>query len=210
MKRCTQICLLLIALCFALASQAQEVSKVKPKLAVLPFQNKAGNTWWYHGGAEAAQDVFVTELMKAMQDVFVTELMKAKRFSVMDRKELEATAATQQLTLSGDIDPAIAIKLGKSLGVQRLLTGAVTEYGVTDKSSGKGKNLAVALEAKLIDTSTGEIVWADKARHVQQINVGGFGGGVDDIRRFKKTVTPCIKQLIAKWRASKFFDIFME
>lgn len=209
MKRCTQIGLLLTALCLALAAQAQEASKVKPKLAVLPFQNKAGNAWWYHGGAEAAQDVFVTELMKAMQDVFVTELMKAKRFSVMERKELEATAATQQLTLSGDIDPATAIKFGKILGVNYLLTGAVTEYGVTDKSVGKRRNLAVALSAKLIDTSTGEIAWADEARHVQQISVFGVGGGVDDVSMFKKTVKPCVIRLIKKWRASKFFDIFV-
>lgn len=180
----------------------------KPKLAVLPFQNKAGNAWWYHGGAEAAQDVFVTELMKAMQDVFVTELVKAKRFSVVEREQLEAMAATQQLTLSGDVDPSTAIKLGKSLGVNYLLTGAVTEYGTTDKSVGKRRNLAVALEAKLIDTSTGEIVWADEARHVQlvKVNVGGFGGGVDDVRVFKKTVKPCVEQLIAKWRASRRLD----
>ncbi len=216
MKRFTQICLLLMALCFALAAQAQKTDKAKakpkPKLAVLPFQNKAGNTWWYHGGAQAAQDVFVTELTKAMQDVFVTELMSAKRFSVMERKELEATAATQQLTLSGDIDPATAVKLGKSLGVNYLLTGAVTEYGNTDVSGGGStsrKTLTVALSAKLIDTSTGEIVWADEARDVQQISVSGVGGGVDDVRVFKKTVRPCVKRLIKKWRASKFFDIFV-
>jgi len=210
MKRCTQICLLMTALCFALAAQAQVAGKVKPKLAVLPFQNKAGNVW-YHGGAEAVQDVFVTELMKAMQDVFVTELMSAKRFSVMERKELEATAATQQLALSGDVDPSTAVKLGKILGVNYLLTGAVTEYGVTDKSKNVGnrKPLAVALQAKLIDTSTGEIVWADEARHVQQVSVGGFGGGVDDVSMFKKTVQPCVIRLIKKWRASKFFDIFV-
>jgi len=211
MKRCTQICLLMTALCLALAAQAQEASKAKPKLAVLPFQNKAGNAWWWHGGAEAAQDVFVTELMKAMQDVFVTELMSAKRFSVMERKELEATAATQQLTLSGDIDPKTAMTLGKSLGVNYLLTGAVTEYGITDKgkSVGTRKPFAVALQAKLIDTSTGEIVWADEARHVQQVSVFGVGGGVDNVSMFKKTVKPCVIRLIKKWRASKFFDIFV-
>lgn len=66
------------------------------------------------------------------------------------------------------------------------MPGARTEYGATDRRSGKGK----ALEASLIDTSTGEIVWADKARHEQQVSVGGFGGGVDDARVFEKTVKP--------------------
>jgi hypothetical protein len=74
MKGYTKIYLLMTALCFALAARAQEAEKAKPKLAVLPFQNKTTNPYWWHGGAEAAQDVFVTELMSAMQDVFVTEL----------------------------------------------------------------------------------------------------------------------------------------
>ena len=211
MKRCTQIFLLMTALCFALAVQAQETGKAKPKLAVLPFQNKVANPYWWHGGAEAAQDVFVTELMKAMQDVFVTELRNAKRFRVVEREQLEAMMKESQLTLSGDVDPSTAIRVGKVLGVNYLLTGAVTEYGITDvsKSVGKRKPFAVALQAKLIDTSTGEIVWADEARDVQQISVSGVGGGVDDVRVFKKTVRPCVKRLIKKWRASKFFDIFV-
>src|SRR4051812_37635680 len=37
----------------------------KPRIAVLELKNKADNQWWYHGGAAAAQDVFVTELVKS-------------------------------------------------------------------------------------------------------------------------------------------------
>lgn len=215
MKRCTQICLLLLALCFALAAQAQKTGKAKPKLAVLPFQNKAGNAWWYHSGAEAAQDVFVTELMSAMQDVFVTELRKAKRFEVMDPKALDAgftisddliNEAKSEKALTLDLDVLALSKRAKVLGINYLLTGAVTEYGNTDVSGGgfaARKSLAVALEVKLIDTSTGEIIWADKARDVQQ---AGVVEGMDTVDMFKKTVKPCVQQLIKKWRLSRRLD----
>jgi curli biogenesis system outer membrane secretion channel CsgG len=47
----------------ALAPLAQAGDK--PRIAVLEFQIKADKQWWWHGAADAAQDVFVTELVKS-------------------------------------------------------------------------------------------------------------------------------------------------
>ena len=58
----------------------------KPRIAVLEFKNKADNQWWYHGGAEAAQDVFVTELVKS------------GKFRVVEREQLEALMQEKNLT----------------------------------------------------------------------------------------------------------------
>jgi curli biogenesis system outer membrane secretion channel CsgG len=177
----------------------------KPRIAVLEFKNKADNQWWWHGGAEASQDVFVTELVKS------------GKFRVVEREQLQALMAEKNLTLSGDVDPKAAIKIGKLLGVNYLLTGSVTEYGITDKSahgSGLGRlpgfsagkrSFVAALNARLIDTSTGEIVWADEARAEEssvKVSVGGFGGGVDDERMFDKVMKPCIQQLTASLKAA--------
>jgi len=177
----------------------------KPRIAVLEFKNKADNQWWWHGGAEASQDVFVTELVKS------------GKFRVVEREQLQALMAEKNLTLSGDVDPKAAIKIGKLLGVNYLLTGSVTEYGITDKSahgSGIGRlpgfsagkrSFVAALNARLIDTSTGEIVWADEARAEEssvKVSVGGFGGGVDDERMFDKVMKPCIQQLTASLKAA--------
>src|SRR3954468_9198556 len=98
----------------------------KPRIAVLELKNKADNQWWYHGGATAAQDVFVTELVKS------------GKFRVVEREQLEALMQEKHLTQSGDIDKGTAMKLGKILGLNYLLTGAVTEYGNTDVSGGGG------------------------------------------------------------------------
>jgi curli biogenesis system outer membrane secretion channel CsgG len=201
----------ILALCVALilsvvaAGSLKAASSDKPRIAVLEFKNKADNQWWYHGGAEAAQDVFVTELVKS------------GKFRVVEREQLEALMQEKNLTLSGDVDPSTAVRVGKLLGVNYLLTGAVTEYGVTEKNAhtpglrrlpgvsvGK-KNFVAAMNARLIDTSTGEIVWADEARGEEgssKVYVGGFGGGVDDDRMFDKVMKPVIQQLTASLKAA--------
>jgi len=193
-----------LALCAALvlvvASVAFAADKSsKPRIAVLEFKNKADNQWWYHGGAEAAQDVFVTELVKS------------GKFRVVEREQLEALMQEKNLTLSGDVDPATAVRIGKLLGVNYILTGAVTEYGNTNVggggfgvSAGKKKFVA-AMNARLIDTSTGEIVWADEGREEEssiKVSVFGVGGGVDDERMFDKVMKPVIQQLTASLKAA--------
>ena len=207
MKRFTSITLcaaLLVTLVAPVLADAAGNAD-KPRIAVLELKNKADNQWWYHGGAAAAQDVFVTELVKS------------GKFRVVEREQLEALMQEKNLTLSGDVDPKTAVKIGKLLGVNYLLTGAVTEYGVTDKgahgsgigrlpgfSAGK-RNFVAALNARLIDTNTGEIVWADEARAEEssvKVSVGGFGGGVDDERMFDKVMKPCIQQLTASLKAA--------
>lgn len=177
----------------------------KPRIAILEFKNKADNTYWWSGGAEA------------MQDVFVTELVKSGKFRVMDREALASVLREKNLALSGDIDPATAVKAGKLIGVKYLLTGAVTEYGIDDAgASGPGvgglpsfsvkkRRFTAAANARLIDAETGEIVWADEARGEEasrKIRVGGFGGGVDDRRMFDKVMKPVIADLTASLKAA--------
>ena len=199
MKRITSLALC-VALVLVVASVAFAADKsTKPRIAVLEFKNKANNQWWYNGGAEAAQDVFVTELVKS------------GKFRVVEREQLAALMEEKNLALSGDIDPSTAVRIGKLLGVNYLLAGAVTEFGNTDVggggfgvSAGKRKFVA-AMNARLIDTSTGEIVWADEAREEEasvKVSVFGVGGGVDDDRMFDKVLKPVIQQLAASIKAA--------
>ena len=196
----------ILALCGVVALLATVVAPTlssaagdKPRIAVLEFKNKADNQWWYHGGAEAAQDVFVTELVKS------------GKFTVVDRERLDAMMQEKGLQQSGDIDPKTAIKLGKILGLNYLLTGAVTEYGNTDVSGGGGgvfagkRKFVAALNARLINASTGEVVWADEATQEEasiKVSVFGVGGGVDDNRMFDKVMKPCIQKLVASLKAA--------
>lgn len=195
---------LVVGAALAPTVEAQDKAK-KPRIAVLEFKNKADNQYWWHGGAAA------------MQDIFVTELVKSGKFRVIDREQLGALLAEKNLTLSGDVDPRTAVKVGKLIGVEYFLTGAITEYGEESKGAhGPGigglpsfsvgkKTFTAAANARIIDTSTGEILWADEARAEEKntkVSVGGFGGGVDDQRMFDKVMKPVISQLVASIKAA--------
>ncbi len=190
----------------AMAVAAAGAASDKPRIAVLEFKNKAENQWWYNSGGAAAQDVFVTELFKS------------GKFRVIEREQLAALMQEKGLSISGDIDPATAVKAGKLLGCQYFLTGAVTEYGSQGTEahgsgvkglpgfSGGKRTFVAAMNARIIDTTTGEIVWADEAKAEDshfRLSIGGFGGGVtDDQRMFDKVMKPVIQQLIASIKAA--------
>jgi curli biogenesis system outer membrane secretion channel CsgG len=205
-RRISQAVVVAVAAAVGLAGLVGAAASDKPRIAVLEFKNKAENQWWYNSGAAAAQDVFVTELVKS------------GKFRVIDREQLAALMEEKNMSLAGDIDAATAIKAGKLLGCQYFLTGAVTEYGATDSSahgssvgglpgfSGGKRSFTAAMNARIIDTTTGEILWADEARgedsHMR-LSIGGFGGGVDnDSKMFDKVMKPVIQQLVASIKAA--------
>jgi len=184
---------------------AATASGGKPRIAVLEFANKANNQWWFQNGALAAQDVFVTELVKS------------RKFVVIERERINSIMQEKGLTLAGDIDAKSAMQIGKLLGVNYMLTGALTEYGNTDTNAhgpgvgnlpsfGVHKRVFVAaLNARVFNVSTGEIVWADEARKEESsssVSVGGFGGGVHDDRMFDKVLKPIIQELVASLKSS--------
>ena len=176
----------------------------KPRVAVLEFKNKvSGWSWtWYHAGTQA-------------QDMFVTELVGTKKYRVIEREQLQAIMQEKHLSLSGDIDPKTAIQFGRLLGVEYLITGALTELGAQrtnvnvpggllgrfqpSTSVGTTK-MDCAIDARAISTTTGEIVWADKASESSsdaKVYVAGAGGGVDDQRKLDHLIRPVVAKLAA-------------
>ena len=97
------------------------------------------------------------------------------------------------------------------------MTGAITEYGASNAEAGarsigglpsfrvKRSKFAAAMNARLIDAETGEIVWADEARNETKsakVKVSGIGGGVDDQAQFDKVLKPTVQDLVASLRAA--------
>ena len=174
----------------------------KPRVAILEFKNKTeGYIWaWYRAG-------------EAAQDMLVTELVKKGNFRVMEREQLAAILEEKNLNVSGDIDPKTAVKLGKMIGVEYLIAGAITELGVADRDvsvpSGlfggrlpsvnvRSQKMDAAVDARAFSTSTGEIVWADTASEStsdSSVYVAGAGGGVEDHRKLDRLLRPVVVKL---------------
>jgi len=194
------------AVLLAGAPAAQAAGSAKPRVAVLEFVDKSSHYYsWYHVG-------------RAAQDMMVTALVKGDAFRVVDRERLQALMQEKNLSLSGDVDPKTAVKVGKMLGVEYLIVGAITEFGVTNSGASvpgygglpsfsmKTQRMDAAIDARAINTSTGEIVWADTAKDSssdKSVYVAGAGGGSNDGQKLDKILRPVVQKLAASVSAKQ-------
>ena len=127
----------------------------KPRLAVRAFEDRS-----QEGDAPAG----------AIMNMMVTELSKANIFNLVERENLNYIADEIRLGQSGLMDPETAPKVGKIKGAQYTMTGAVTLYYYNEKANGiflkviggaaRAKTAYVLLDLRIIDNSTGDIVYA--------------------------------------------------
>lgn len=111
-------------------------------------------------------------------DMLVTALAESKKYTLVEREQMEKVIAEQKLGASGAVTAQTAAKIGRLLGAQYIITGAITEFGVKDSKIGVGglekvlpfgggakvsKNTArAALDVRAIDTTSAQIVAAAK------------------------------------------------
>jgi curli biogenesis system outer membrane secretion channel CsgG len=195
--------LLLVGIAFVVAAgllaaiASSTALAAKPRVAVIEFKDKTQHYSWYRAG-------------EAAQDMLVTELVKSGKYRVIEREQLAAIMQEKNLSLSGEIDPKTAVKAGKLLGVEYIVTGALTELGVADRGARVpgvfgipsvrvgSQKMDAAIDARMINTTTGEIVWADSAKESTsdaQVFVAGAGGGVDDKRKLDRVLRPVVVKL---------------
>ncbi|MEW6025695.1 MAG: CsgG/HfaB family protein [Planctomycetota bacterium] len=142
--------------------------KVKT-IAVLPFKDKTANS------------PIKGDVGSMAVDQLTTLLVNTERFSVIERERLDAVLAEQGLAGKGIVDSATAAQVGKILGVDLIFTGAVTNWEVKETRSatfvlvGGGSEKAIdidlALDGRIIDTTTGQIYVADSGEIKRQEKV---------------------------------------
>jgi curli biogenesis system outer membrane secretion channel CsgG len=65
----------------------------------------------------------VSNLGRFIAEKLITRLFQSKKFTVIERQQLNKIITEQKLSLTGVIDPSSAQKLGKLLGVDSVATG---------------------------------------------------------------------------------------
>ena len=162
----------------------------RPTVAILDLDYGTIQRWW-----EGNWDIG-----KGIADLIVDELVNDGTYRVIERKKLGAILAEQNFSNSDRADPSAAsvAQIGKALGVKYIIVGSITKFGTEDKKVGvggggwgggkfgigkvgtsKGK-ATVAITARMIDTSTGEIMASAKGEATSSrsgLLLGGGGGG---------------------------------
>lgn len=169
----------------------------KPRIAVLNIRNDSP-----YGGVR---------LGPAISDWLVEGLVQTGKFRVMERRELDSVLQEQGLSLSGAVDDKTAVQVGKLLGCQLVVLGAVTDFS-RHKGGARGA-FGVAFDVgtttaegtvniRLVNTTTAEIVYtgSEKGEHkFSKVMVAGFGGGVDwDESQARQIFEPAVQRLVAK------------
>ena len=168
--------------------------------------------------------------MSGLQDMLTTALFQSKRYRVVERQELGAVMQEQKLGQAGVVSKETAAKSGAVKGADILVVAAVTgwEPGTSGASAGVGgggvlgKALAIgagiagsmrkssmAMDIRLIDSSTSEILAATNVEGVaKDINFGvlaggfmraaGMGGGLSGFAKtpMEKAIRKCIYESV--------------
>ena len=113
-----------------------EVSQVGERLriAILSFENKG--------------DINGRDLV----DKLITAFVKLERFKVLERAQLEKILEQHKLNMSGFIDAATAVEIGKGIGVDAVIIGSVN-----------WSRNSVSIDARLIETETATIISAQNS-----------------------------------------------
>jgi len=150
MKSRNSILLLMVAVLLVAACAPSPRVYFKPQIgfrptktvAIMPFANLSGKE----------------DAGKQVANAFLVELLKKPFFNVIEPGEVDEVLREERIRSSENIDKENAMILRDKLGADYVMVGAVNEYDYIQKDNRRIPN--VGFSVRLIDTSTGEIVWA--------------------------------------------------
>jgi curli biogenesis system outer membrane secretion channel CsgG len=152
-------------------SNVSEYKGPKLRVGVVNFQNKTPSQ--------------VLGIGEAAADILGTILQKTDRFIVIPQQDIESILGQQRIGATGAINPDTAAKMGQILGLNAIVTGAITAYSEAEEGNdfiiGKSKKqiARVTVDYRVVDTTTGVQLLADSGAGIYDKKVTtvlGAGG----------------------------------
>ena len=155
-RKCIVLCILIVSIILLISNLS--FSQELPRIAVMGITSTAPGYIWRSDSSLAA----------GATDLMVNALLEANRFRVFERSKLDAILQEQNFQhFSGLVDQTTAVKLGKMIGVDAILTGSITNISFKKAEGIKfgplklGKSSAkVVMTIRIIDVTTGEILFS--------------------------------------------------
>jgi TolB-like protein len=155
------------------------VIKIEPtadparRIAILPFDNLTDN-------AGAVNDILP----------WIKDRVEEMGFQVVDENITSEVLCRERLRLATDLPGEASRKVGNILKADTMLAGTVFSYK-TDK------NPVIGISARLIDTATGYIIWADYASDTGENFTGLLG--LRTITSINKLIPKVVDQLLSSF-----------
>lgn len=134
----------------------------KTKIAIIPFSDLQKQT--------------TTVLCSYLAEELTTNLFISGKFKILERSLLKQVLDELKLSQTGIVDTNSAKELGKMAGVDAIVTGTIVELGSY-----------IAINCRLIETETGEVFAAAKAKIKKDANVAKIMGDNIGIEKAKET-----------------------
>ena len=150
------------------SSDVSEYKGPKLRVGVVNFQNKTPSR--------------VLGIGEAAADILGTILQKTERFIIIPQQDMDSILAQQRKDATGAIKPETAAKMGQILGLNAIVTGAITAYSETEEgydyivSKGKKQIARVTVDYRIVDTTTGVQLLADSGAGIYEKKAGSVLG----------------------------------
>ena len=144
----------------ATMSDVSQYKGPKLRVGVVNFQNRTPSR--------------VLGIGESAADILGTILQKTGRFIVIPQQDMQSILSQQRMGATGAINPDTAAKMGQIMGLNAIVTGAITAYSEAEEGSafgvgGSKKQIArVTVDYRLVDTTTGVQLLADSGAGIYE------------------------------------------
>lgn len=140
----------------------------KRRIGVVEFENKSAYGQGRLGGAAS--------------DILVTELVKSGKFIVVERDRISKLMEEQKYQAQGMTDPMTVAKIGQLMGLEAIVVGSVSQFGVKKEGSdylltqSKRQVAEVTVDIRLVDVQSGQVILADSGKGRAKTTKASFLG----------------------------------